>query len=248
MNGWRLGAHRVVGRSPARAGRFPEPPTETPDPHRFTGAERITLTRVLSVAMLLTVVLLLSAHLDQDAAEAEAASDVASPLPPGILTGNLPATTSSSSTSTTSSTSTSTVTDPSTTSSTSSTTSSSVLPITTAPRAVPTTRASTIVTPIDDGTGGFRLRPGVAHAYPAYLIRFGNLVPPAVGAEVDFARLAVVEADLQTRPSEAVRARALQAMQYLVVRMREIILEHALEVSLTEDDLGVRPAWLDHKA
>lgn len=68
------------------------------------------------------------------------------------------------------------------------------------------------------------------------------------GAEVEFARLAGVAGGLQASSAEAVRTRALQAVQYLVVRMRDIVLEHGLEVTVDDDALGVRPAWLDQKA
>lgn len=68
------------------------------------------------------------------------------------------------------------------------------------------------------------------------------------GAEVEFARLAGVAGGLQASNAEAVRTRALQAVQYLVVRMRDIVLEHGLEVTVDDDALGVRPAWLDQKA
>lgn len=63
-------------------------------------------------------------------------------------------------------------------------------------------------------------------------------------AEVAFARLGVVVAELQEHNAEAIRGRALQAVQYLVVSMRDIVLQHGLEVSVSDDALGVAPAWL----
>lgn len=63
-------------------------------------------------------------------------------------------------------------------------------------------------------------------------------------AEVAFARLGVVVTDLQQHEAEAMRGRALQAVQYLVVAMRDIVLQNGLEVSVSDDALGVAPAWL----
>jgi len=63
-------------------------------------------------------------------------------------------------------------------------------------------------------------------------------------AEVQFARLAVVVADLQEHEKAALRERALQAAQYMVARMREIVLENAIEVRVDDETLCARPAWL----
>lgn len=64
------------------------------------------------------------------------------------------------------------------------------------------------------------------------------------GAEVQFARLAVVVTELQGQDKAALRERALQAAQYLVVRMREIVLENAIEVRVDDETLCARPEWL----
>lgn len=66
------------------------------------------------------------------------------------------------------------------------------------------------------------------------------------GAEVHFARLGVVVAELmESGPREAIRERAQQTIQYLVTRMREIVLENQLEVNVESDALGGRPEWLN---
>lgn len=66
------------------------------------------------------------------------------------------------------------------------------------------------------------------------------------GAEVHFARLGVVVAELMASgPREAIRERAQQTIQYLVSRMREIVLENQLEVNVESDALGGRPEWLN---
>lgn len=72
-----------------------------------------------------------------------------------------------------------------------------------------------------------------------------ELVNATNDADVSLARLGVVVTDLQEHDSEAMRDRALQSMQYLVLRLREIILANGLEVTLDEDAIGTRPAWLD---
>ena len=66
--------------------------------------------------------------------------------------------------------------------------------------------------------------------------------------DVTFTKLGMSAAVLQDNPREAVRGRALQAVQYLVARMRDVIVENGLEVPIGEDAFGVRPAWLDYKA
>lgn len=65
------------------------------------------------------------------------------------------------------------------------------------------------------------------------------------GAEVEFARLAVIVADLSENEREPLRERATQAVQYLVLRMREIVQDNNLSISIDEETLGGRPVWLD---
>ena len=79
-------------------------------------------------------------------------------------------------------------------------------------------------------------------------IALDELNVATAGAEVSFARLAVVVADLQGNDSEPIRERSLQAVQYLVSLMRQIVVENALEVQVDDETLGGRPAWLSQKA
>lgn len=64
------------------------------------------------------------------------------------------------------------------------------------------------------------------------------------GAEVQFAQLAVVAAELSDHSNAAIRERALQGVQYLVSRMREIVTDNSLEVTVDDESLGGRPEWL----
>jgi hypothetical protein len=64
-------------------------------------------------------------------------------------------------------------------------------------------------------------------------------------AEVQFARLAVVADELQAHDAAAMRARGQQAIQYLVTRMRDIVIASAIEVTVNDDTLCGRPDWLD---
>lgn len=62
-------------------------------------------------------------------------------------------------------------------------------------------------------------------------------------AEVE--RLAAVVRELQAHPREPMRARALEAMQHIVMTVREIVMEHGLDVDTSADAIGGRPSWLD---
>jgi hypothetical protein len=61
---------------------------------------------------------------------------------------------------------------------------------------------------------------------------------------VQFAQLAVVAAELSDHSNAAIRERALQGVQYLVSRMREIVTDNSLEVTVDDESLGGRPEWL----
>lgn len=71
-----------------------------------------------------------------------------------------------------------------------------------------------------------------------------ELAKATTAAELGFIRLAAVVGPLAAEGHEAIRERALQAVQYLVTRMRQTVLEHGLDVEVSDDALGVRPSWL----
>lgn len=66
------------------------------------------------------------------------------------------------------------------------------------------------------------------------------------GVDAHFTRLGVVVANLlETGASEAIRDRAVQSVQYLVARLREVVLENRIEVDVESSALGGRPEWLN---
>lgn len=62
--------------------------------------------------------------------------------------------------------------------------------------------------------------------------------------EVDFMRLSTVVYELNGEASQPLRERAEQAVQYLVSRMREIVLMNNIEVRVDDETLCARPSWL----
>ncbi|ASM75905.1 hypothetical protein VITFI_CDS1518 [Vitreoscilla filiformis] len=59
-------------------------------------------------------------------------------------------------------------------------------------------------------------------------------------------RLGVVVADIcANQTNQALRTKALQALTYVVVTLREVVIEHGLEVEVSDDALGTRPAWMN---
>lgn len=74
--------------------------------------------------------------------------------------------------------------------------------------------------------------------------QLAELTEATNGAEVNFLRLAGAVDAITAGDSPAMRERALQAVQYLVKRLVEVVDAHAIEVSL--DGLTVeRPEWLN---
>jgi hypothetical protein len=66
----------------------------------------------------------------------------------------------------------------------------------------------------------------------------------ADGVAQEAQALAVVVADLCERGDGALHTKALQAMNYVVSMLRQVVLEHGLEVEVSDDALGVQPAWM----
>lgn len=59
-------------------------------------------------------------------------------------------------------------------------------------------------------------------------------------------RLGVVVADIcANQTNQALRTKALQALTYVVATLREVVIEHGLEVEVSDDALGTRPAWMN---
>lgn len=72
-----------------------------------------------------------------------------------------------------------------------------------------------------------------------------ELVEATNAIDVHFERLGGVVADLAAHDRAAMRERALQAVQYLVTRMREVVVGNGLDVRADDETLCGRPAWLD---
>ena len=89
----------------------------------------------------------------------------------------------------------------------------------------------------------FKPNPGSEARSAEDQAHLGEIKSCVDGVEVEFVRLSVVVSDvMQQSSNEAVRGRALQAIQYLVKRMTETVSEHGFDIEFEMP--GETPPWL----